>query len=196
MPISKAHGHRKAIDRQPNVPLVPKKNAKNTEVEIAQEVMFAESEKLVDAVYKDIAEGYTRTQLKNKLMRGGYKEQKKPLAQRAAYDIYNVAVNRYCEDVDEEAEKIRAKLLGRYEAVYKEAFKKGDMYNARGALDSIGRIFLGVTRNNIKMNINSGQSKDGSITIKFGFGDADDDEENRAEYVDAEIIEEKDGDDV
>ena len=193
MAISKAHGHRKAIDRQPNVPLVPKKNAKNTEVEIAQEVMFAESEKLVDAVYKDIAEGYTRTQLRNKLMKGGYKEQKKPLIQRQAYHIYDVAVKRYCEDVDEEAEKLRAKLLGRYEAVYKEAFKKGDMYNARGALDSIGRIFLGVTRNNIKMNINSGQSKDGSITIKFGFCDDDDDnEENGTEIVDAEIIEEKD----
>ena len=68
----------------------------------------------------------------------------------------------------------------RYESLLETAIKKGDIFNARGILDSMSKIFLGVDKqqNNIQINNN----KDG-ITIKFGFDNADDESEANYEEI-------------
>jgi hypothetical protein len=67
------------------------------------------------------------------------------------------------------------------------AIKKGDVYNAKGVLDSMAKIFLaddlkGKSNTNVEINT----SGNGQVTIKFGFGKDDEDVEDQ----EAEIVEE------
>ena len=48
-----------------------------------------------------------------------------------------------------------------------EAIKKGDIFNAKGILDSMAKIFLGTDKNNTNIQINS--DKEGGVTVNFGF---------------------------
>ena len=188
MPLAKSHSNRRAIDRQPPKQKNPPKN--NNDTATPSEVRYRNAEDLIDCIYQDIADGYTRTQLKKKLMRGQYALQKKGFDVDEAENAYQMALGRYCEDVDEKAEALRVKLFGRLEAVYKKAIDAGDLYNARMALNDIAKTFLGVGNPMLNLNVNG--SKDGNITIKFGFDNEEEEKKHIIVDEEAEIIEEKD----
>lgn len=125
---------------------------------------YNKADETVDAVYCDIANGESRSQILQKIQLGAYGN--RPVKARQAAYIYNAALDRFAVDCDVEAEKLRQMFYGRYETILAECMKSGDMYNARATLDSMAKIFLGIDKqqNNIQINNNS----DG-ITIKFGF---------------------------
>ena len=52
--------------------------------------------------------------------------------------------------------------------------KKGDIYNARGILDSMSRIF-GIEKKTPDTAIMINSDKEGGVTVNFGFGKADED---------------------
>jgi len=130
------------------------------------------ADELVSLVYCDIANGVSRSQVIDKITKGAYEGMARPLAARTAAYYYNAALDRFAVDCDVEAEKLRQMFYGRYEALLEEAVKKGDIYNARGILDSMSRIF-GVERKVPDTAIMINSDKEGGVTVNFGFENKD-----------------------
>ena len=128
--------------------------------------MYTTADETVDSVYADIANGVSRSDCLQKIQQGMYGN--KPVKARQSAYIYNAALDRFAVDCDIEAERLRNVFFGRYEALLEEAVKKGDLYNARGILDSMSRIF-GVERKTPDTAIQINSDKDGGITVNFGF---------------------------
>lgn len=152
----------------------------HTFAERAQSALFNNADDILDEVYVDICNGVARSDITQKLMKGLYEPQKREMTYRQANEYYNTALDRMHYNTDLEHAELKDIFYNRYEALLETAVKKGDIFNARGVLDSMAKIFLGVDKqqNNIQINNN----KDG-IVIKFGFSKDDDD------IDDAEIIE-------
>ena len=127
------------------------------------------ADELVGLVYVDIANGVSRSDCLKKIQLGAYDN--KPVGARQSAEYYNRALDRFAVDCDIEAEKLREMFYGRYEALLEEAVKKGDIYNARGILDSMAKIFLGVDKQQTNILINS--DKEGGVTVNFGFDKKD-----------------------
>ena len=131
---------------------------------------YNKSDDLVSLVYVDIANGVSRSDCLEKLKKGLYGNN--PYKSRQAALYYNAALDRFAVDTDVEAERLRNVFYGRYEALLEEAVKKGDIYNARGILDSMSRIF-GVEKKIPDTAIQINSSQENGITINFGFNDED-----------------------
>lgn len=131
---------------------------------------YNRAEALVDLVYVDIANGVSRSDVIQKITKGVYECMEKPFCARQAANYYNAALDRFAEDRNIESEKLRDMFFGRYESLLADAVKKGDLYNARGILDSMARIF-GVERKDAPQTaIQINNNKEG-ITVNFGFDD-------------------------
>lgn len=161
--LAESHSSPNKKDRKPSAVVLGKRYispAKRNE-------KYEEVENVIDQVYADICNGVSKFDCMQKLQKGVYG---KELTKRNAYEYYNAAFDRLAVNSDIEAEKLRNLLYSRYETLLEEAIKKDDIYNARGVLDSMAKIFLGVRENqtNIQLNNNS----DG-ITINFGFDKPD-----------------------
>ena len=104
---------------------------------------------------------------------GVYECMEKPFCARQAANYYNAALDRFAEDRNIEAEKLRDMFFGRYESLLQDAVKKGDLYNARGILDSMARIF-GVEKKDAPQNaVQIINNKEG-IKVSFGFNNDED----------------------
>ena len=152
----------------------------HTFAERAQSALFNTADDILDEVYVDICNGVSRSDITQKLMKRMYTPQKREMTYRQAQEYYNCALDRMHYNTDLEHAELKDIFYNRYEALLETAVKKGDIFNAKGILDSMAKIFLGMDKqqNNIQINNN----KDG-IVIKFGFSK---DEDN---IDDAEIIE-------
>lgn len=138
---------------------------------------------LVEQCYCDIANGVSRSTVIQKITQGAYDGMERPLAPRTAANYYNAALDRFAVDTDVEADRLRNLFWGRYEALYEDCIKNNDRYNARGTLDSMAKIFLGLNdRNKATIDI---QNNGGDIKITFGFNN---DNEN-IEDQEGEMIE-------
>lgn len=137
---------------------------------------YNKADDLVSLVYVDICNGVSRSDVIQKLQLGEYGN--KPYKQRQSAYYYNAALDRFAVDTDIEAEKLRDMFYARYETILAECMKRNDVFNARATLDSMAKIFLGVRDNQTNIQVNS---KDGGITINFGFDN---------NTVDGEIIDE------
>lgn len=131
---------------------------------------YNKAEALVDLVYVDIANGVSRSEVIQKITKGVYECMEKPLVARTAANYYNAALDRFAEDRNIEAEKLRDMFFGRYESLLQEAVKKGDIYNARNILDSMARIFGVEKKDAPQTAIQINNNKEG-ITVNFGFDD-------------------------
>ena len=126
---------------------------------------YAKSDETVDAVYADIANGASRSDCLQKIQLGLYGN--KPVKARQSAYIYNAALDRFAVDCDIEAERLRNVFYTRYESLYYDAVQRGDIYNARGILDSMSKIF-GIERKEPNTAIQINNNTDG-ISINFGF---------------------------
>ena len=133
---------------------------------------YNKADALVEQCYCDIANGVSRSVVIDKITKGVYEGMERPLAARTAANYYNAALDRFAVDTDIEAEKLRQMFYTRYETLLEEAVKKGDIYNARGILDSMSRIF-GVERKTPDTAIQIVNNKEG-ININFGFDNNND----------------------
>lgn len=127
---------------------------------------YNKADETVDAVYCDIANGMSRSQILNKIQLGAYGN--RPVKARQSAYIYNAALDRFAVDCDVEAERLRQVFYGRYESLLEEAVKKGDLFNARGILDSMSKIF-GIERKTPDTAIMINSDKENGITVNFGF---------------------------
>ena len=163
--LAKSHGNKSKSDRKAKKSPV-KKGAMPTLTDA-----YNKADDLVELVYCDIANGISRSVIIDKIMKGLYDN--KPLKARQSAEYYNRALDRFAVDTDIEAEKLRQMFYTRYETLLEEAVKKGDLYNARGILDSMAKIFLGVDKQQTNILINS--DKEGGVTVNFGFEKKDED---------------------
>ena len=122
----------------------------------------------VSLIYVDIANGVSRSDCLQKIQEGMYDN--KPVKARQAAYYYNAALDRFAEDRNIESEKLRDMFFGRYESLLADAVKKGDLYNARGILDSMARIFGVEKKDAPQTAIQINNNKEG-ITVNFGFDD-------------------------
>lgn len=139
-------------------------NGKPIQNVMSQELQYSKSDALVEKCYVDIANGASRSDVIQKLCDGIYTDFK--YSRRQAQNYYNAALDRFAIDTDIEAEKLRNVFYGRYESLLNDAIEKGDIYNARGILDSMSRIF-GVEK---KMPQNAIQIQGGDEKIVINFG--------------------------
>lgn len=151
-----------------------------TFAERAQSALFNNADDILDEVYVDICNGVSRSDITQKLMKGFYEPQKRGMTYRTAQEYYNCALDRMHYNTDVEHARLKDIFYNRYESLLETAIKKGDVFNARGVLDSMAKIFLGMDKqqNNIQINNN----KDG-ITIHFGFTKEDDDKGEEYEEI-------------
>lgn len=158
-------------------------------VERARSTLFNQADDVLDEVYCDICNGVARSDIVQKLMKTQYESQsgqQRSMTYRTANEYYNCALDRMHFNTDLEHARLKDIFYNRYESLLETAIKKGDVFNAKGVLDSMAKIFLGMDKqqNNIQINNN----KDG-ITIHFGFT-KDEDNENKEEEQEYEEINE------
>lgn len=165
----------------------------HTFAERARSTLFNNVDDVLDDVYVDICNGVARSDITQKLMNGQYESQKgqqKKMTYRTANEYWNTALDRMHYNTDIEHAELKDIFYNRYEALLEAAIKKNDIFNAKGVLDSMAKIFLvGDMKNsqNTQIEVNT---KDSKVTISFGFKkDEDDAEEQEYEEV-------KDGDSV
>jgi Na+-translocating ferredoxin:NAD+ oxidoreductase RnfC subunit len=142
--------------------------------ERARSTLFNQVDDVLDEVYCDICNGVARSDIVQKLMKTQYESQsgqQKNMTYRTANEYYNCALDRMHFNTDIEHARLKDIFYNRYESLLEAAVKKGDIFNAKGILDSMSKIFLGgdATKNKIEIN-----SKDGQVVIKFGFNDDED----------------------
>lgn len=158
--------------------------------ERARSTLFNQVDDVLDEVYCDICNGVARSDIVQKLMKTQYESQsgqQKNMTYRTANEYYNCALDRMHFNTDIEHARLKDIFYNRYESLLETAIKKGDVFNAKGVLDSMAKIFLGMDKqqNNIQINNNA----DG-ITIHFGFTkDEDKDDEQDYEEVNDENLE-------
>lgn len=175
MPLTKSHSKKSKKDRTVSLTVT----ARGTK-QLVNEKCYAKAEALIDEVYADIANGVSKSDIRKKIELGLYEAQEgKTASRKTGYDYYNAAIARFAEDCDVKAEELRQIFYGRYEALLEAAIKKNDLYNARGILDSMARIF-GVERKTPDTAI---QINGGDIKISFGFNS----DEN---VVEGEVVDE------
>lgn len=167
--LAKSHENRSKLDRKA-------KKCPPTAAGLAPTLTdkYNSAEVLVDQVYKDIAMGVSRSEVIKKITNGAYPTMEKPLAARQAANYYNAALERFAVDSDIEAEKLREICFKRYETILEECMKKGDMYNARGTMDSICRIF-GIENKTPSTAIQINGTDEGKVVVNFGFNNDEND---------------------
>lgn len=159
MPIAKSHGNPDKDKR------VAKRSSNGNGGYLAKTKEYKNAEEVIDQVYCDIANGRTKTEI-IKMLKGGHYG--KTMQTRNAYDYYNAAVDRFCTEKNEQADKLRAIYFGRFETLYRDAIQKGDIYNANNILQSVCRIFGLEAPKSPATAIQINNEKEG-ITVNFGF---------------------------
>lgn len=131
---------------------------------------FNKADAVVELVYVDICNGVSRRDCQHKLSVGAYGNN--PISLRQAQNYYKAALDQLAENTDIEAERLKDILFSRYESLLETAIKKDDLYNARGILDSMARIF-GIEKKTPTNAIQINSSEDGKVIVNFGFADED-----------------------
>jgi len=145
-------------------------------IDRASSALFNNADDIVDEVYVDICNGVSRSDIVQKLMKGNYKPQKKEMSYRQSNEYYKTALARMHYNTDIEHARLKDIFYNRYESLLETAVKKGDLFNAKGILDSMSKIFLGdfnKTQNNVQIN----SMGDGKVVVTFGFGEENKDED-------------------
>jgi len=137
-------------------------------------VKWLQVDEIISDIYVDIANGYTNSDVLEKLTKGLYEGQKKPLGIRTAQEYIAAARERMHYDFEAQAKVLREDLYNKLISVYADAVQNNDRYNALIAIDKIMKLTgVGQPQNNIQVNAN----KEG-VTINFGFNKEEETNDN------------------
>lgn len=134
------------------------------------------TDEIISDIYVDMANGYTNSDILEKLTKGLYEGQKKPLGVRTAHEYMAAARDRMHYDFEAQAKVLREDLYNKLISVYADAIQNNDRYNALIAVDKIMKL-TGVGQPQQQNNIQVNASKEG-ITINFGFKKNEEEETN------------------
>lgn len=135
------------------------------------------TDEIISDIYVDLANGYTNSDVLEKLTKGMYEGQKKPLGLRTANEYLAAARDRMHYDFESQAKVLREDLYNKLISVYADAIQNNDRYNALIALDKIMKL-TGVAQDKPQNNIQVNANKEG---IKISFGFTNDENENDEE---------------
>lgn len=139
--------------------------------------MFNRVDDLLDAAYCDYANGLSRADIIEKLTQGLYDVQDgKKMPYRSANVYFNGVLERMAVNTDMELKEMKNVFYTRYEALYEEAVKRGDISGARQVLTDMAKIF-GVQQQTPQTAVQINSESDGQIQINFGFQAENDDDE-------------------
>lgn len=139
---------------------------------------FKKSESILADIYADMGNGFTRSEVKAKLMEGLYEAQKgKAIKDCQASAYVRTVEERLRQDFENQRGELSNKIALAYLTVYQDALKDKDRMNANKALDGLAKLIAG---NTPQTAIQINGTKDGSVMVNFGFSmptsdvDADD----------------------
>ena len=125
---------------------------------------YNKTEEILELVYVDVCNGVSRRDCQKKLTEGEYGN--KPFSVQQARAYYTAVLDQIAQNTDIEHKRLKDVLWSRYEALLETAVKKDDLYNARGILDSMAKIFgLEQKTPTTAIQINGGDEK---IVVNFG----------------------------
>ena len=125
---------------------------------------YNKTEELLELVYTDVCNGVSRRDCQKKLTEGAYGN--KPISVQQARAYYTAVLDQIAQNTDIEHKRLKDVLWSRYESLLETAVKKDDLYNARGILDSMAKIFgLEQKAPTTAIQINGGDEK---IVVNFG----------------------------
>lgn len=128
---------------------------------------YNKTEELLELVYTDVCNGVSRRDCQKKLTEGAYGN--KPISVQQARAYYTAVLDQIAQNTDIEHKRLKDILWSRYESLLETAVKKDDLYNARGILDSMAKIFgLEQKTPTTAIQINGGDEK---IVVNFGLSD-------------------------
>ena len=125
---------------------------------------YNKTEEILELIYVDVCNGVSRRDCQKKLTEGEYGN--KPFSPQQARAYYTAVLDQIAQNTDIEHKRLKDILWSRYEALLETAVKKDDLYNARGILDSMAKIFgLEQKTPQTAIQINGGDEK---IVVNFG----------------------------
>lgn len=125
---------------------------------------YNKTEEILELVYVDVCNGVSRRDCQKKLTEGEYGN--KPFSPQQARAYYTAVLDQIAQNTDIEHKRLKDVLWSRYESLLETAVKKDDLYNARGILDSMAKIFgLEQKTPQTAIQINGGDEK---IVVNFG----------------------------
>lgn len=160
-----------------SLPTFEQRKAAKLEDGYGSYLKWLNTDEIISDIYVDMANGYTSSDILEKLTKGMYEGQKKPLGIRTAQEYIAAARDRMHYDFEAQCKVLREDLYNKLISVYADAIQNNDRYNALIAVDKIMKL-TGVGQPQQQNNIQVNASKEG-ITINFGF--KKDEETNEAE---------------
>ncbi len=130
------------------------------------------ADELVTAVYVDLANGLTKSEIVEKITKGLYEQQKRPLSVRSAGDYLDAAYRRMAYDFESQAEQMRADLYSKLMTIYHDAIEAGDRSNAIQVIDRIMKL-TGCAADKPTTAVQINNTAEG-VTISFGFDKKED----------------------
>ena len=124
--------------------------------------------KRVDSIIDQIYNGLTRDDIISKVVNSLYEGQKKKPTRQTASDYYSAAINRIRGNMDEIDKNLAATLYTRYEMLFNESMKKGDLRLSRDILNDVSRIFGPEKDKTLTVQADTNEKV---IRISFGFSD-------------------------
>ena len=136
---------------------------------------WLKADEMVSEVYVDLCNGLTKSEIIEKVTKGMYENQSRPLSVRSASDYLDAAYRRMQYDFESQAEELRAELYAKLMTIYQDSIKANDRGNALAVIDRIMKL-TGVAQDRPQNNVLVNATKEG-ITINFGFNKEDNDAE-------------------
>lgn len=133
------------------------------------------ADEMVTEIYVDLANGLTKSEIVEKVTKGLYEHQKRPLSVRSAGDYLDAAYRRMAFDFEAQAEQMRADLYSKLMTIYHDAIEAGDRNNAIQVIDRIMKL-TGCAADKPTTAVQINNNSDG-ITINFGFKKEEEEED-------------------
>jgi len=133
-----------------------KTNGKNANV-------INEKKRVIEAMYNDCIRGKQKYQIREKFVDGKYDNSSK--SDRSFYEYWNVMIDKFAEEFEENNKQLKSKFVARYLYLYEKMIDKNDLKGAREVLDSLKKMTGMDEPLEADININ------GELIVDFGLGD-------------------------
>lgn len=126
------------------------------------------ADEMVGEIYVDLCNGLTKSEIIEKVTKGLYENQKKPLSVRSAGDYLDAAYRRMHYDFEAKAEDMRADLYSKLMTLYHDAIVANDRSNAIQVIDRIMKLTGCAIEKGQQNNIQVNAASNG-VTVNFMF---------------------------
>ncbi len=97
-----------------------------------------EKKRVIEAMYNDCIRGKQKYQIREKFVEGKYDNSSK--SDRSFYEYWNVMIDKFAEEFEENKKQLKSKFVARYLYLYEKMIDKNDLKGAREILDSLKKM--------------------------------------------------------